>query len=123
MSYVEEECLNYAKDKCGLLQGVNVPTEPSQDDFDMNLFFRWQLKFLPLMIAWFEIASIREFSWRDRVGSPHSQFREFWLENFQRREFSSIYQFVRGLPLLTVAVWNNQKTTDTESKKRKFDRH
>ena len=87
-------------------------------EFDMKPLFQWQLKFLPLIVAWIGLARAREdlmslsgmAIWRERSGGS------------QRRELSAIYQFVRGLPLLTVAGWRNQKMTGTESKKRKFDR-
>ena len=78
-------------------------------DFDMKPLFQWQLKFLPFMIAWFGMARAR---WR-------------WIESsfrLSRRELSAIYQFVRELPMMTVASWRNQKMTGTDSKKRKFDR-
>ena len=76
----------------------------SHADFDMKPLFQWQLKLLPLMIAWFGLARAR---WRESIDS------------LQHREISAIFQFVRGLPLLTVAGWQN--VADTESKKRKFD--
>ena len=81
----------------------------NHSDFDMKPLFQWQLKFLPLMVAWFKTARARCPYWRESV------------DGFQRREFSAILQFVRGLPLLTVAGWRIQKRTGTDSKRRKLD--
>jgi len=59
------------------------------DYFDMLPFFEWEFKVLPLMIKWFERAS--------SIGMPsNSQL------NIGPRKLSSIYQFVRSMPLLYV---------------------
>ena len=86
-------------------------------DFDMRPLLLWKLKFLPFIVAWFK-ASRRRWKW------PSWTWGES-ISSLQRRELSAIFQFVRGLPLLTVASWRkrNQKIQDTgtDSKKRKFD--
>ena len=52
-------------------------------------FFEWEFKVLPLMIDWFERAS--------SIIMP-----ENYEPNIGPRKLSSIYQFVRGMPLLYV---------------------
>ena len=59
------------------------------DDFDMMPFFEWEFKVLPLMIDWFERAS--------SITMP-----EGFESKIGPRKLSSIYQFVRGMPLLYV---------------------
>jgi hypothetical protein len=68
------------------------------------------------------------------LAMPHSSLVAAWLESarscrayveesissFERRELSSVYQFIRGLPLLVVDGFYNQKSAHTRSKKRKF---
>ena len=59
------------------------------NDINMTPFFEWEFKVLPLIINWFEKAS--------SIGMPsNSQL------NIGPRKLSSIYQFVRGMPLLYV---------------------
>ena len=94
----------------------------SHADFEMKPLFQWQLKFLPFMIAWFaRFVLARE----DLMASKVMRRDELKLmretfDSLPRRELSVIYQFVRGLPMMTVASLRNQ-STDTESKKRKLD--
>ena len=80
-------------------------------DINMEPLFQWKLKFLPLIVNWFQEARIHQ-----DVESA---------EVFQCRELSAVYKFVRGLPLLTVDCYRNQKVLDIQpkSKKRKFDQH
>ena len=59
------------------------------NDFVMMPFFEWEFKVLPLMINWFQRASTIEMP------------RGFQL-NIGPRKLASIYQFVRGMPLLYV---------------------
>ena len=60
----------------------------NHNEFDMLPFFEWEFKVLPLMINWFEKASA--------ITNMPSGF----LPNIGPRKLSSIYQFVRGMPLL-----------------------
>ena len=78
-------------------------------DFDLKPLFQWQLKFLPLIVAWFKTTRAKCPVWIESIDS------------LQRREISAIYQFVRGLPMVTVAGWRNLNMTGSESKKRKLD--
>ena len=59
------------------------------NDFDMLPFFEWEFKVLPLVLSWFERASAYEMP---RGFEP----------NIGRRKLSTIYQFVRGMPVLYV---------------------
>jgi len=59
----------------------------SHPDLDMEPFYEWGLKFLPLTVTWFERAR------------SHWMFGSKMLE---RRQLSAVYQFVRGMPLLVV---------------------
>ena len=81
----------------------------SHSTLDMTPFFQWRLKLLPLVVAWFERA-------RSCLG-----YVEESMTSFETRELSSVYQFIRGLPLLVVDGLYNQKSTHTHSKKRKLD--
>ena len=53
-------------------------------DFDVEPFFEWNLKALPLVLSWFE---------RARGMSAESE------EEIQKRQLSTMYNFVRGMPL------------------------
>jgi len=59
------------------------------NEFDMTPFFEWEFKVLPLMINWLERATT--------IPMP-----ENFEPNIGPRKLSSIYQFVRGMPLLYV---------------------
>jgi len=62
----------------------------NHNDFDMMPFFEWEFKVLPLMINWLERASTT-LGWD-------------WWPNIGPRKLSSIYQFVRAMPLLYVEI-------------------
>ena len=81
-------------------------------EFDMKpLLQQWQLKFLPLMVAWFKTA---------RASQHLMRFDMFTsIDVLLRRELSAIYQFMRGLPSLTVSGYLDRKMTGPRSKKRK----
>jgi len=73
------------------------------NDFDMMPFFEWEFKVLPLMINWFERASsIRPM--------PASFGRRI-----SRGKLSSIYQFVRGMPLLYVEAHLKKELEDIKA--------
>ena len=78
-------------------------------DIDIEPLFEWKLKFLPLIVTWFEKAK------------PHLGNVNESAGTFQCRQLSAVYKFVRGMPLLTVAGYRGQKMTDAQLKKRKFD--
>ena len=58
-------------------------------DFEMLPFFEWEFKVLPLVLSWLERASA--------FGMPRG-----FEPNIEPRKLSTIYQFVRGMPVLYV---------------------
>ena len=62
------------------------------DDINTTPFFEWEFKVLPLLIDWFERAS--------SITMP-----ENFQPNIGPRKLSSIYQFVRCMPLLYVETY------------------
>jgi len=72
------------------------------NDFDMTPFFEWEFKVLPLMIDWFTRASSITIM---PVGNWH----------IRRVELSSIYQFVRGMPLLYVETRLRKELEDIKA--------
>ena len=74
----------------------------------MTPFFEWEFKVLPLVITWFERAST--------ITMP-SNFEP----NIGPRKLSSIYQFVRGMPLLYVETRLRKELEDIKSKESQMD--
>eukprot|EP00984_Skeletonema_dohrnii_P007037 scaffold2507_cov67-Skeletonema_dohrnii-CCMP3373.AAC.2 len=71
----------------------------THDHFDMKPFFRWKLKILPIMVAWFKRA------------------QEAGLEqSLESRKLSSMYDFVRSMPILVC-----KEKTRRRSRKRRLD--
>ena len=84
----------------------------SHPDIDVTPWFQWEMKCLPLVVAWLEKAK----PYLDNVNES--------TESFQRRQLSTVYKFVRGMPLLAANGYHSQKMKDNQSdakKKRKFD--
>eukprot|EP00984_Skeletonema_dohrnii_P005996 scaffold2125_cov79-Skeletonema_dohrnii-CCMP3373.AAC.1 len=76
----------------------------THDHFDMKPFFRWKLKILPVMVAWFERA------------------QETGLEqSLESRKLSSMYDFVRSMPMLVLGGHQGQEKTRRRSRKRRLD--
>jgi hypothetical protein len=75
----------------------------------MQPFFHWKLKFLPLIVNWFERAI------------PCRIYFEESYEAFQRRELSAVYKFIRGVPLLVVDGYWSQQLKQIRVKKRKLE--
>jgi hypothetical protein len=83
----------------------------SHREFGIESMFRWKLKLLPLVVAWFGDARL---------------YREYVKQSvvtFQCRELTAAYKFVRGMPLLTFDGYRGQNRTNNQSKKRKLDHH
>ena len=80
-------------------------------EFDMKPLFQWQLKFLPLKVAWFKTARSRRHKMRLDAFTD--------IDALRLRELSAIYQFMRGLPSLAISGYLDQKMTGSQSKKRK----
>ena len=72
------------------------------NEFDMTPFFEWEFKVLPLMINWFEKAS--------SITMPQD-----YEPNIRPRKLSSIYQFVRGMPLLYVETRLRKELEDIKA--------
>ena len=72
------------------------------NEIDMMPFFEWEFKVLPLMIDWLERAS--------SVTMP-----ENFEANIIQRKLSSIYQFVRGMPLLYVETYLRKELEDIKA--------
>jgi len=68
----------------------------SHPDIDMEPFFQWKLKFLPVLINWFE--GVRS-SMSNDLGES--------LQSVQDRELSAVYKFVRAMPDLVVVSTGN----------------
>jgi len=81
----------------------------NHNDIDMTPFFEWKFKVLPLMISWFERAS------------SITSMPENYEPNIKPRKLSSIYQFVRGIPLLYVEAQLRKQLRDIDSKETKLD--
>jgi len=76
---------------------------------DMKPFFQWKLKFLPLMIDWFNRAH--------RCGDICKD----WISEEETRsiELHTLYQFIRDMPMLVVKAHCSQKKS--HSRKRRID--
>ena len=61
----------------------------THEDFDMLPFFEWEFKCLPMVLGWLERASVCDMP-------------ENFEPNIEPRKLSTIYQFVRGMPVLYV---------------------
>ncbi len=76
---------------------------------NMEPFYQWKLTLLPMITAWFEMAS------RCRVYFEESR------EVFQRRELSAMYKFIRGVPMLVADGYRSRQLKRVRSKKRKLE--
>ena len=69
------------------------------NDLDMLPFFEWEFKVLPLVLSWLERASVLEM--------PAG-----FEPNIEERKLSTIYQFVRGMPVLYVETCLRKELED-----------
>ena len=76
----------------------------THDHFEMKPFFQWKLKFLPVMVAWFERAQGNESE-----------------KSLESRKLSSMYDFVRDMPMLVVGGNQGQEKTRRRSRKRRLN--
>ena len=76
------------------------------NDFDMLPFFEWEFKVLPLAINWLERASEYEIDFEP---------------NIERRKLSTIYQFVRGMPLLYVEARLRKELEDIKAEESQLE--
>jgi len=87
----------------------------SHSDLDMNPFFQWKLKLLPVVINWFRSAS----SGMMHVNYPQEESTQ--RQNLQSRELSALYKFVRGMPALTVVAYWQQQVINIQARRRRLD--
>ena len=80
----------------------------SHDDLDMLPFFEWEFKCLPIALRWLERASVYEMS-------------DDFEQNIEERKLSTIYQFVRGLPLLYVETRLRKELEDIKAEESKLE--
>ena len=76
------------------------------NDFDLSRLFEWEYKFLPLIINWFKAASSYSFVFE---------------ANIERRKLSSIYKFIRAMPLLYVEMRLRKELEDIKSEQLLLD--
>jgi hypothetical protein len=74
----------------------------SHSDLDMGPFFEWKLKFLPMVISWFEKA------------------RSDGIRVIESRDLSALYKFVRGMPDKTTNGYWEGRMIHIEAKKRRI---
>jgi len=91
--------LNKIKDK---KEVAIIKILQNHNDFDMTPFFEWEFKVLPLMTGWFERASV--------IDMPKD-----YEPNIEPRKLSSIYQFIRGMPLLYVETYLTKELEDIKA--------
>jgi len=86
-----------------------IKTLKHHKEFDMMPFFEWEFKALPLVITWFERASmlIQMASYGLGLGD--------FEPNIGPRKLSSIYQFVRGMPVLYVETCLKKELDDIKA--------
>lgn len=80
----------------------------SHEDFDMLPFFEWEFKVLPLVISWLERASACEMP-------------QGFEPNIEPRKLSTIFQFVRGMPLLYVETRLRKELEDIKSQEKQME--
>jgi len=85
----------------------------SHPDLDMEPFFRWKLKLLPVVIKWFENV-------RARMRANQELVQRF-LWNFEGRELSAVYKFVRAMPALTAISYWQQFVANAQAKRSRID--
>ncbi|KAK1733985.1 leucine-rich repeat protein, partial [Skeletonema marinoi] len=79
----------------------------SHSDLDMEPFFQWKLKLLPVVVDWFQSAS--------------SGMMSFQRQSLPSRELSALYKFVRGMPAFAVTSYWQQLVVNAQAKRRRID--
>ena len=80
----------------------------NHEDFNMLPFFEWEFKVLPMVLGWLERAS--EYEMPDDFEA-----------NIEPTKFSTIYQFVRGMPLLYVETCLRKELEDIKEELPRLD--
>jgi hypothetical protein len=89
------------------------------DELGIESLFRWKLKCLPLVVAWFERArsaiTILAEVLNKETTLPAT------LVRLETKKLSAVHKFVRGMPLLIIDGYNSRRTNTRMSKKRRLD--
>ena len=85
----------------------------SHPDLDMNPFFQWKLKLLPVVVDWFENCR----SCMMYVNDPQEMMQR---QSLPSRELSALYKFVRGMPSLVVTSYWQQFVVNAQAKRRRI---
>ncbi|KAK1737925.1 leucine-rich repeat protein, partial [Skeletonema marinoi] len=85
-------CLETNKEYQSLQDAAKIKIGRCHTDIPVEGFFECKLKFLPLLVSWFVGFGTRKCS-----NCQNATTREF-----QRRELSTVYKFIRGMPMLAV---------------------
>ena len=96
--------LNYADKK----QVAMIKILQHHNDFDMIPFFEWEFKLLPFITNWFKRAS--------SVTMP-----EGYEPKIEPRKLSSIYQFIRGMPVLYIETRLRKELDDIKAEESQTD--
>ena len=117
----DEDIVQYLKWNKSLKQAAAIcKILHSHPDIDIKPLFEFNLKCLPLVVAWHEKA----MPYLRNMNTPNTYES---TEYFQCRQLSSVYKFVRGMPQLVIDGYHMdmEKTKDIQSdakkRKRKFD--
>lgn len=75
--------------------------------FDMKPLFEWDLKTLPFVVGWFERAESYCHDFEVQIG---------------KRKLSSIYQFIRGMPMMYVKAHSSSEIDKARAYKMELQR-
>ena len=78
------------------------------NDFDMLPLFEWEFKVLPLVLSWLERVSEYDMP-------------EDFEPNIEERKLSTIYQFVRGMPVLYVETRLRKELEDIKAREKQME--
>eukprot|EP00985_Skeletonema_marinoi_P029609 scaffold28378_cov223-Skeletonema_marinoi.AAC.13 len=82
----------------------------SHPDLDMEPFFQWKLKLLPVVVNWFRSA-------RSRLANDLGE--SIQRGSLPSRELSALYKFVRGMPAFAVTSYCQQLVMNAQAKRRR----
>mmetsp|Transcript_9090 Transcript_9090/g.13631 ORF Transcript_9090/g.13631 Transcript_9090/m.13631 type:complete len:510 (-) Transcript_9090:161-1690(-) len=102
----------YLNERLGWRRAAIHKILKSHPDLDMEPFFQWKLKLLPVVANWFR--SARSCLFPDRPRSTQRQ-------SLQNRELSALYKFIRGMPSLTVISYWQQFVMNAQAERRRID--
>ena len=82
--------------------------------FDMEPFFEWELKVLPLMMKWFEMAHIRttaEYQYAQYTQGGREDLDNLRLK-INKMQLSVVYDFIREFPMLYIEPITRKEIAD-----------